>query len=110
MEFQGGTAIPVLLAGEGSEEFLAERNSLLSLHRRNFPTIARGRAASGQFERLRGGRQQCLALQQGQKVAIETGVDLQGVAAVLDDVGIHKAWHDALAKQGLAQLLCEDGG
>jgi hypothetical protein len=35
---------------------------------------------------------------------------LQGVAAMLDDVGIHKAWHDALANEGLAQLLCEDGG
>jgi hypothetical protein len=37
-------------------------------------------------------------------------VDLQGVAAVFDDVGIDKARHDALANEGFAQLLGKDSG
>ena len=58
---------------------------------------------AGLGQRLNGKRQQRFALKKGETIAIERGVDLQGVAAVLYHVGIHETRNDALADQGFGQ-------
>lgn len=93
------------LTRQGREVFLAERQGVFSLHRRYLPAVAGCGATRGEFKRVHRSREQCFALQKSQKVAIQAGMDLQGVPAVLDHIGIHKARDDAFAEESLAQLL-----
>jgi len=105
LKFQSVAGIPTLLAGEGGKILLLEGGSEFALCLRGDLCDALRGSFRGNFQSAGGHRQQGFALQQGQKIAIECGVDLETIAAVFNDIGIDKARNDALAEQGFAQTL-----
>lgn len=63
-----------------------------------------------QIEGAGGDGKQSFALEEIEKVAVEAGMDLDGVAAVFDNVGIDEAGDAAFAEEGFAEMLGQGGG
>lgn len=64
-------------------------------------------ATGNHFEGTSSYGKERLALEELKKIAIEARVNLEGVAAVFDDVGVDKTRDAALTKEGLAEGLRE---
>jgi hypothetical protein len=93
------------VAGEAGEKFLAKGGSFLPGHRLGFAVVIGMQAAGDNFEGARGDSEQRFALEKILKITVEDGVDLQAVAAVFDDIGIHEAGDRAFAEEGFAEAL-----
>ena len=110
LKFQSIAGIPTLLARQGREILLLEGGGEFAFRLRGDLCDALRGSFRGNFQSAGGHRQQGFALQQGQKIAIECGVDLETIAAVFDDIGIDKARNNALAEQGFTQALGQKSG
>jgi len=112
LKFERGSHIPALLTSERGEKFAAKGGGIFAGHR--FGSAIFFRRGDGTFadqvESLRAHGDQSFALQQGQEIFIETRVDLQAVAAVVDNVGIDEAGNGALADQGVTEVFGEGSG
>ena len=98
-----------MMAREAGEEFLAEGRRFLPGHGLGFALVVRVQTAYDNFECARGDGEEGFALEKIQKVSVEDGVDLQAVAAMFDDVGIHEAGDGAFADEGFAEALGKKG-
>ncbi len=105
LKIEGITDVPALVPGEAGEKFLAERGSFLPGHGLGFAIIIGVQAPGDDFERAGSDGEQGFALEKILKIAVEDGVDLQAVAAVFDDVGIHEAGDGAFADEGFTEAL-----
>ena len=110
MKIEGISNIPALVASEAGEEFLAEGGGVFAGHRFGSGGIVIGIASGDELQGAGDDGEQSFALEKVEEISIEAGVDLQGVAAVFDDVGIDEAGDAAFAEDGFAELLGEGGG
>ena len=62
---------------------------------------------AGELEKTDGGGEERFALEKGEEVAIKRSMDLESVAAVLDDVGIDEARDEALLEQSFGEASGE---
>jgi len=109
LKFQSGAGVPMLFAGEGGEEFLAKGGSVFAGHGFGFFVLRGGGTFGDQVECVGGHREERFALQESQEIFVKAGVDLQGVAAVFDDVGVDETGDDAAFDEGFAEALGECG-
>ena len=107
LKIEGIPDIPALVASEAGEEFLAEGGGVFAGHRLGSGGIVFGIAAGDELQSAGDDGEQGFALEKIEEISIEAGVDLQGVAAVFDDVGIDEAGDAAFAEDGFAELLGE---
>jgi hypothetical protein len=110
LKIEGVPDIPALVAREAGEEFLSKGGGIFAGQGPGSGGFVFGSAASDEFQRARDDGEKGFALEKIEEIAVEAGVDLQGVAAVFDDVGIDEAGDAAFAKDGFAELLGEGGG
>lgn len=94
---------PFLLFGKGSQEFAAEEGGIFAQHRFGFTAANRQGFGAGDFERAGGEGESGFPVEQREQVAIKSRMDLKGVAAVFDDVGIDEAGDDALAVESVGE-------
>ena len=99
-----------MVAREGGEEFLAEGRGFLAGHGFGFFLIVFRGTVGEEIESAGRDGEQGFSLEKMKKIAVEGGVDLQGVAAMLDDVRVNEAGDAALAEEGFAELPSESGG
>lgn len=105
LKLERSAGIPLLLTGQSGEKFLAESRGVFAGQRIELAFIA---CSGGPAEKVEGASrssEERLALNQGEKIAVETSVNLQAVAAVLDNVGIDEARNDAVANKAFAEAL-----
>ena len=110
LKLKGITRIPALVAGQGAEEFLAKRKGLLAFHWFEFGVFSSDATLAHDVQRSRGTGKQRLALQQSEQVAVQGRVNLQTVAAMLDDIRIDEARNETLTNQRFAQPLSQMSG
>jgi hypothetical protein len=110
LKVEGVADVPAVVAREAGEKFLAEGGSFLPGHRLGFAVVFGVNPPGDNFYRADSDGEQSFTLEKIQEIAIENGVNLQAVAAVLDDVGIDEAGDGALAEEGFAEALREKGG
>jgi hypothetical protein len=108
LEFQCRAYIPLLLACQSGEKFLAEGGCILAGHRGDLPVFPGTGSPAEHFERLHGYREKRFALEECEQIAIETRVHLQSVAPVLNHVGINESGDNALTNEALAQAFGKD--
>lgn len=99
--------VPLLPAGDGGDVLFAEEGGV-SAAERFVSCRGTGLAAFGdQFENFGGKGEERFAMEESEEIAIQGSVNLQAIAAVLFDVGVDEAGDEALAGEGLAELLGE---
>jgi hypothetical protein len=110
LKFKRDSHIPMLVTIQASEKSLTKGSGFLAGHGPGFGGVDFGSTAGDEFQGAGGDGEQCFALEKIQEIAVEAGMDLEGVATVLDDVGINEAGNAAFAEDSLAELLGEGGG
>lgn len=103
------TDIPVVMARKRGQVFLTEGGRFFAGHGFRFCAIVVRNTPGDEFEGAGGESEEGFALEKIEKVAVEGGVDLQGVAAVFDDVGVDEVGDRAFAEEGIAEALGEGG-
>jgi hypothetical protein len=97
LKFESLSGRPSLLAGECGEKFAAEGDGILAKHRLGLAASGGKRFGVGDFESA-GGKSECgLTLEESEEIAIKSGVDLKGVTAVFENVGVYETRNYALA-------------
>lgn len=107
---EGITRIPALVAGQGTEEFLAKRKGVLPFHWFEFGVFRSDATLAHDVQRSRGTGKQRLPLQQSEQVAVQGRVNLQTVAAMLDDIRIDETRNETLTNERFAQPLSQMSG
>jgi len=110
LKLEGFAHIPMLMARERGEEFLTKGGGFFAGHGLGLFGFGRRGRVRDEFKGAGGDGEECFALKQVEKIAVQASVDLQRVAAVLDDVGIDKARDAAFAEEGFAQARSERRG
>jgi len=111
LKIEGVAGGPFLLFRQSGEKFAAKEDGILAQHGFGFTPASRERLGADDFEGASSESEGGFAAQQCEKVAIKSGMNLESVAAVFDDVGIDEAWDDTLATEsfGEAQRKCGGG-
>jgi len=110
LKIQGVADVPALVARQAGEKFLTESRGFLAGHGLGFLVVIDVNPPSDNFEGPGSDGEKGFALEKIQEIAVEDGVDLQAVAAVLDDVRIDEVGDDAFAEEGFAEALGKKSG
>jgi hypothetical protein len=110
LKLKGITRIPALEARQGTEEFLAKRKGVLPFHWFEFGVFRGGTTLAHDVQRSRGTGKQRFPLQQSKQVAVQGRVNLQTVAAMLDDIRIDESRNETLTNKRFAQPLGQMSG
>lgn len=101
---------PLVLLGERGEELAAKSDRIFAEHGLGFSAAGGKRLGVGDFESAGRECESGFALEKRKQVAIQSRVDLKGVTAVFDDVGIDETGDDALAVETIGEAQREFGG
>ena len=110
LKLQGITRIPALVARQGTEEFLAKRKGVLPFHWFEFGVFRGDATLAHDVQGSRGTGKQRFPLQQSKQVAVQGRVNLQTVAAMLNDIRIDEARNETLTNERFAQPLGQMSG
>ncbi|PYU12958.1 MAG: hypothetical protein DMG37_11770 [Acidobacteria bacterium] len=106
LEIERFAHAPALLPRQRRQKPLSKQGCLAPVHGPRLGAALFPRLIANDFKSSHAQLQKSLSLQQRQQVAIHHGMDLQRLTAILDDIRIHKARHDALPQKRFVELLC----